>query len=275
MEKEPPWSTALTTSLRVAFVLLLLTLTLIAFSQIFLSLLGRITDVGDRGAWIGFWGNIAGGTIGFVGAAAAAFVAIYVLREQFRKDKFDKQMVLREVLEALSTSIETTCSVVRPNFQAALVALQKDSLKDALSCLLPMAQLFRRLDTSILGQVAVLSTSIAIRRAELDEIADRFRAQLSKSDEDREHMEANPDDQLARKLGHGAATNLALGVAAFDLVVVSYMRGLRTVAELSDIVLTRAEALAKLEKELTARSSDFEAEATRLNELWKKPELPA
>ncbi|MBN9497297.1 MAG: hypothetical protein J0H39_11140 [Alphaproteobacteria bacterium] len=270
MEKEPPWSTALTMSLRVAFGLLLLTLTLIAFSQILLSILGQLADL-DRVAWIGFWGNIAGGAIGLVGAAAAAFVAIYVLREQFRKDKSDKQMVLREVLEALSTSIESTCIVARPNFQAALAALQKSSLKDALSSLRSISSLFRRIDTSILGQIAILSTSVAIRRAELDELADRFRAQLRESGEDQVRLEANPTDSFAIKMVLGATTTLALSVTSFDLVVARYIRALLTVAELSDLLLTRAHSLVELEKELTARASEFEAEANRWNELWKKP----
>lgn len=87
MEKEPPWSTALTTSLRVAFGLLLLTLALIAFSQILLSILGRIADEGERGAWIGFWGNVVGGSIGLVGGLIAAVAAVYAVRQQLSEQR--------------------------------------------------------------------------------------------------------------------------------------------------------------------------------------------
>ncbi len=256
--------------LQLAYAIFLLVVSLIALNQIVLSLLIKIESQGDRAAWIGFWGNIAGGAIGLIGAIAAALAAVYVLQEQIKSDKRKKQESLLEVIEALSGSIHNICSVSRVGYEKCFAGLKADSLAELLVYLRPMMNLHRRLDASILIQVAALSPAVAIRREALDNYTDGLNARLLDADKTSDDVSANPTDKRLYKLGLGVAGVLAARVAGVQMATAHYVRGLLTVAKSSGLTLSKAEELAKIEEEMIDWSLKFKDEGIRLNELMHK-----
>lgn len=267
MKVKSTRSTFVEQCFKASFALLLLVITLIAANQILYSLIVKVGEQGDRAAWIGFWGNIAGGVLGLFGAVAAALTAVYVLREEMRENKSNKREALREVLEALSLSIDSVGSLNHESFEKLLKFLKEESVDNALSVLRPALFIYRPLDPTILTQVAMLSASVAIHCQQLDFQVGRARTSYKEIEEMCEHARANPNDAEYQRIALGAAGNLGTSIAALALVTAQYLRGLLEASEASDLVLTRAASLTVLRAKYLVLSPQLEAEGARLSSL--------